>query len=451
MPSAALVSFRLGRPDGVSVVAETWRRALTELGFDVTTVAGEGDGRPPRAAASPSTAPSRPTSDELDAAVDGADLVVAENILHDPAQPAGVSRAVAAVLRGRPRHRSTTTTRRGSAPRCAHITELPIDDPAWRHVVINQLHPGGDGRAGLRRHRRSTTPSTSTAPERRPGRAPGARLGVADDEPLLLHPVRAIARKNIPGALALAEAVGGTYWLPGPAEDGYGPTLDALLAGTAVAGAAHVRPHDRLAMADAYAACDAVLFPSHWEGFGNPPIEAAFHRRPAAVGAYPVSAELRRAGLPLAARRRQRPAGRRAGRPGQRGRRPRAQPDARRPPLRPRRHARPARRAPRPRWDASVNDPAGPAPDPVRARRQQVARWSLLANRIGYLFVAVAVAVFIIGFALGFTPPVVAIVVATLLIGSRCSLPSIILGYAVKAAEREDRGARASDATVTIG
>jgi len=77
--------------------------------------------------------------------------------------------------------------------------------------------------------------------------------------------------------------------------------------------------------------------------------------------------------------------------------------------------------------------------DPVRARRQQVAKWSLLANRVGYLFLAVAVAVFIIGFALGFTPPVVAVVVATLLIGSALLLPSIILGYAVKAAEREDR------------
>jgi len=86
-----------------------------------------------------------------------------------------------------------------------------------------------------------------------------------------------------------------------------------------------------------------------------------------------------------------------------------------------------------------VNESAGPAPDPVRARRQQVARWSLLANRIGYLFVAVAVAVFIIGFVLGFTPPVVAIVIATLLIGCTLLLPSIILGYAVKAAEREDR------------
>jgi hypothetical protein len=79
------------------------------------------------------------------------------------------------------------------------------------------------------------------------------------------------------------------------------------------------------------------------------------------------------------------------------------------------------------------------ADDPVRARRQQVARWSLLANRIGYLFLAVAVAVFVIGFAVGFTPPVVAAVVACLVAGSALLLPSIILGYAVKAAEREDR------------
>jgi len=79
------------------------------------------------------------------------------------------------------------------------------------------------------------------------------------------------------------------------------------------------------------------------------------------------------------------------------------------------------------------------ADDPVRARRQQVARWSLLANRIGYLFLAVAVAVFVIGFAVGFTPPVVTVVVACLLAGSALLLPSIILGYAVKAAEREDR------------
>jgi hypothetical protein len=62
-----------------------------------------------------------------------------------------------------------------------------------------------------------------------------------------------------------------------------------------------------------------------------------------------------------------------------------------------------------------------------------------LANRIGYLFFAVAVAVFIIGFAVGFTGAIVAIVVTALVVGSLLLAPAIVLGYAIKAAERDDR------------
>jgi hypothetical protein len=77
--------------------------------------------------------------------------------------------------------------------------------------------------------------------------------------------------------------------------------------------------------------------------------------------------------------------------------------------------------------------------DPVRARRAAVARWTLLANRIGWLCMAVAMAVFVFAFAMGFTPAMVAVITAALVIGSILLAPSIVLGYAVKAAEREDR------------
>lgn len=77
--------------------------------------------------------------------------------------------------------------------------------------------------------------------------------------------------------------------------------------------------------------------------------------------------------------------------------------------------------------------------DPVRARRQQIAKWTLLANRIGYLFFAVAMSCFVMAFVLGFQGPLVTVVTASMIAGSVLLAPSIVLGYAVKAAEREDR------------
>ena len=77
--------------------------------------------------------------------------------------------------------------------------------------------------------------------------------------------------------------------------------------------------------------------------------------------------------------------------------------------------------------------------DPVRARRRQVARWTRLANRLGYLCFAIAIATFVIGFIVSFNATVSAVVIASMVIGSILLAPAIVLGYAVKAAERDDR------------
>jgi glycosyltransferase involved in cell wall biosynthesis len=107
------------------------------------------------------------------------------------------------------------------------------------------------------------------------------------------HPVRAIRRKAISRAVGIAEALGGTYWLLGPAEDGYGPTL----AGELAAATCPVIHAPVGTQGDIYAAADLIVFPSTWEGFGNPPVEAALYRRPVVVGNYPVATELRGLGF----------------------------------------------------------------------------------------------------------------------------------------------------------
>jgi hypothetical protein len=79
------------------------------------------------------------------------------------------------------------------------------------------------------------------------------------------------------------------------------------------------------------------------------------------------------------------------------------------------------------------------AADPVRARRARVARWTRLANRAGYVLLAIAVVLFFVATATDFTGTMATLVIVALVAAFALLAPSIVLGYAVKAAEREDR------------
>lgn len=81
-----------------------------------------------------------------------------------------------------------------------------------------------------------------------------------------------------------------------------------------------------------------------------------------------------------------------------------------------------------------------PAPmDPVRARRARIARLVDLGQRTGYALFGVAVVTFVVGFVAGFDGIVGPLIVGCLVVGSVVLAPAIVFGYAVKAAEREDR------------
>jgi glycosyltransferase involved in cell wall biosynthesis len=271
------------------VVAGHWAAALGRLGMAVRFVAGEGDADlllPGLAM----DAARGPDAGELARALDGADPVVVANVCSLPLNPAAAG-ALVACLAGRRailHHHDLPWQRL----RFAGVEGWPPDDPAWLHVTINELSREELAARGI-----AATTIYSGFADPPPGRRELARerLGVAAGARLLLQPTRAIARKNVPAGLALAEAVGADFWLTGPVEEGYGPGLERLVL------AARCRVHRRLpaglTMDDAYAACDAVVFPSTWEGFGAPVVEASLHRRVLAVADYPVAAELASFGL----------------------------------------------------------------------------------------------------------------------------------------------------------
>ena len=76
--------------------------------------------------------------------------------------------------------------------------------------------------------------------------------------------------------------------------------------------------------------------------------------------------------------------------------------------------------------------------DPIRERRARIARLVSIGQASGYGLFGLAIVLFFVGLVVGYGALVTPIVVC-LVVGSVVLAPAIVFGYAVKAAEREDR------------
>jgi len=290
----------------VAVEARKWEWALRELGFSVRRVAGEldDDARAddvalPFLAIDPPD-DTAPAPDALAAALAGADLVIVENLCSLPINPdaSGLAATVLDAHHGRVVfHHHDLPWQRAGLPTPPNV---PPHRPNSLHVTINdhsrvQLANRGFDAITLRN-------AFDLDPARGDRDRTRAEFGFAPSDVVLLQPTRAIPRKNIPAAIQFAAELARhepgwnlRLWITGPAEDGYDDVFARLVADSEVpvtVGRAASAP-------DAYAAADLILFPSTWEGFGNPVIESIAHRRPIAVGNYPVLDELRGFGVHL--------------------------------------------------------------------------------------------------------------------------------------------------------
>jgi len=80
-------------------------------------------------------------------------------------------------------------------------------------------------------------------------------------------------------------------------------------------------------------------------------------------------------------------------------------------------------------------------PDPILERRAQIARLVQLAQRVGYTVLIIAIVAFAVGLATDFPSWLVTVSIVGL-VAAIVILPiPIVLGYGVRAAERDERSA----------
>ena len=78
--------------------------------------------------------------------------------------------------------------------------------------------------------------------------------------------------------------------------------------------------------------------------------------------------------------------------------------------------------------------------DPVVQRRRRISKWVAVGQRVGYAAFGLAMVVFVVGLFVGFgnLGPVI---IGLIIVGSVVLAPAIVFGYAVRAADRDDREA----------
>jgi len=304
------LSHQLGGYDGVSVEAEKWMLALDALGYSVTAAAGRlvsrdlvggtplllpALWRPEIAPGQFGAAPALHDS-EIAAVIAAAGgpggCAVLDNVATLPTGTGNVLRLVGALEAA-----GIQMLIRHHDPHWDHLTRLtdtrfPIDPEGSRHVAISshvrdrlRLFRGIEARVLF-----NTLDMDRLLGGDRVGCRSGS--GISARDLVLLHPVTAYPRKEVGVAARFADAVAArwdgrvVYWLTGGGRD--------PLAGQ---GRYEFMTGRCRSAADMYAAADAVLLTSSWEGWGNPVAEGAALGLPVVTGRWPALADMRRLGV----------------------------------------------------------------------------------------------------------------------------------------------------------
>ena len=78
------------------------------------------------------------------------------------------------------------------------------------------------------------------------------------------------------------------------------------------------------------------------------------------------------------------------------------------------------------------------ADDPILVQRARVRRIADTAKRVGYLLFAITLVLFFVALATGFSGGLATAATVSLIAGCVVLAPAILLGYAVKGAERDE-------------